>query len=284
MRDNNTYYSHPGVIETKKVTLKDIEDAAYIEFQRRVYNAINSNARAGIFHVSDYVNPCMRNAYYAHMGAQRLAQTPAQAATLFAGEAVHQLLDGASHPDQGETPLAWNIVRGLAVREQIAEIGTMKADDWMECIVGEADALYHLKIFKELTVPVIVDYKTYNSEGNPRKRKLSIDPVHRNQINTYKFLFDKCENINIRYGAVIYLDFADRFANPLIFPFETESSEKMWAILTQKQAQFMQAYRSGTLPDRTVHWKCKAHCPWAQRCFSEEELSDDEKTQLRVGT
>ena len=89
--------------------------------------------------------------------------------------------------------------------------------------------------------------------------------------NIYKYLFEKDKGIKVNYGAVVYLDFADRFEKPLIFGFKLDDTEAIGNRLKATQAEFAQSAGTGELPDRVGEegrWKCDGYCSYAQRCFT----------------
>lgn len=261
------------------ITLSQIESSIYFQFRKRQFNSMD-NRRVGIFHVSDYIQDCSRNSYYNHIGnkAKRSMDTSTMG-IFFSGEAVHQLLDKAAPVGQGETGLAYDFVNDKKVN-LFEEDGENLTDEWknasperwMQILIGEADSLYKLEIDGKKEW-VIVDYKTWLSKGY--KKKAASDD-HKTQINAYKYLFLKAMGIDVKYGAVIYLDFADRMAKPLIFPFKIDDVEKIRVALLSKYTLFEETFKTGKLPPRVKSWKCDGYCPHAQRCMNEEELTKEE--------
>ena len=251
--------------------LKEVEGYVHVEFRRRQYEAMNGE-RIGLYHVSDFANACQRNAYYQHIDRDPgyAFRDTTQNSILFAGEAIHQLLDKAAPDGEGETPLAWNLKTDSPV-----DITDKKAlrnytlDDWSGIIIGEADALYNKNT--NVGPTIIVDYKTWVSKPGSFYKK-ALDPVHKEQINIYRYLFAKVHAKDYKYGAVVYLDFTDRFAKPIIHSFETDTMDNIEKRLQAKQALFAQALFTGKMPPRTINWKCNGYCPYAEHCFSNDDV------------
>jgi len=256
------------------ITLGDVGTSIYFQFRKRQYDSLEKK-RIGIFHVTDYNQDCMRNSYYSHLALNgaRLMDTNTMG-IFFSGEAVHQLLDSSAPKGMGETALAYNFIDGKTVnlddKSVYSKWGVL---DWLKIIVGESDSLYKIEIDGKKEW-VIVDYKTWLSKGY---RKKEASPDHKVQINTYRYLFMKALGIDVKFGAVIYLDFADRMAKPLIFPFKTASMEEAHGDIKKKYELFLEAYNTGKLPPRVKSWKCDGYCPYAQRCVSEEVLSEEDR-------
>ena len=252
------------------ITQSKVADKLFFQFRQRQYDGMKKH-RLGIFHVSDYVPECTRNSYYNHLETDAVKTMDTKTMSIFwAGEAIHQMLDTSAPDGSGETPLAYNFIDDVKVdifdekiRKKITE------EEWLKIIVGESDSLYKVNIDgKEEWV--IVDYKTWLSKGY--KKKAASDD-HKTQINIYKYLFLKSKGIDVKWGAVIYMDYADRLEKPLIFPFKLDKMEDIEAKLKFKYAEFLHTYKTGELPERVKTWKCDGYCQHAERCFTESKLS-----------
>ena len=234
-----------------------IQDALHFEFRKRQYKSLEK-IRKGIFHVSDYAGECMRKSYYDHMvNIPIFPKDTESMSILWAGEALHQILDGVYNE---ETPLAWDIINQEEPNDD---------SDAINVIYGECDAVYTLPDGKK----VIVDYKTWKSKGFSLK---SPKDTHVRQINIYKYLIAKSKNEDIKYGSVIYLDHENRFIKPQIFVFELLETDDIEIDLKAKQQDFNTAYNTGKLPKRTKTWLCDGYCPHTERCAKEDILKKDD--------
>ena len=227
----------------------------------------SGNKRLGLFHVSDYANTCLRNAYYSHLsGAKHGHMDTNLLSVLFSGEAIHRMLDVKDNGmNLGETKCMWNFVKDEAV--DLDNLPT-KVEDWMEILVGEFDALYDLS---ELT---IVDYKTWLSKGYVKK---SVDSGYKAQVEMYAYLLNRCKGLTVKRGAIVYYDFGNRGSKPTIFDFRIPAIKTIENKIKAKYEQFKIASETRFLPDRTIDWKCHGYCPYSERCFSEEKMKKGEK-------
>ena len=225
-------------------------------FRHRQYEAMEKK-RAGLFHVSDYVNICARNAFYSHLKDNKQRMGLEAMSVLWAGEAIHTFLDRGA-----ETKMAWNIVD-----DKTPEAGV----EANKVVWGELDALYSTVIDGELR-KIIVDYKTWLSKGFPLK---AMKPEHLKQLEYYRFLYQRTHNEDIEYGGIIYLDFGERFKSPKIFVKKLRSLDEIHGELLERQREFAAAMSTGKPPERHVDWLCN-YCPHAARCFSNETKVDSE--------
>lgn len=255
----------------------------YFQFRKRQFDAITQNKRLGVFHVTDYVKECMRNTYYAHLKSNvKKSMDTTSLSHFFGGEAIHKLLDTVSG-ENGELGMAYDFINDRKVNlftddgEVNPAVKSFSVEDWLNILIGERDALYTIKDDKN-EYNVIVDYKTWLSKGFKKKEA---SPEHVFQLNEYRYLFNKALGKDAKYGAVIYLDFADKMAKPLIFPVKLAEIDETHKKLLEKHSQLLQAYKTGVLPPRVKTWLCDGYCPYAQRCFNEETLTKEEN-QLEV--
>lgn len=235
--------------------LERVREDIYFQFRAKQYAAIEGK-RVGIFHVSDYVNACARNAYYTHLksGDHVGGITTKTMSVFFAGEAVHRLLDTSG--GGSETKLMWNIVDDMPVEEMPTDIS-----EALKVLVGEYDAEYNT-----VDGPVLVDYKTWLSNGSTWRRR-AVDDAHKRQVEYYSYLTWKNHGYQPLYGSVIYMDFSERLEKPDVYTFKIRSVEAIEAELLGRYAEFRSAYENDILPDRTLSWKCD-YCPYVDHCTS----------------
>lgn len=235
-----------------------LQDAIYFDFRKRQYKAMEKY-RTG-FHVSDYVQDCMRKVFYSHLSSlqDNSGMDTDTMSTLFTGEAAHQLLDSVYND---ETTLKWDIRL-----DQEVDMSTHPYDR----IHGECDAVYQLEIDGEKH-NVIVDYKTWTNNGY---KKRAPNDNHVKQINIYNFLIQRSIPKKwglIEYGSVIYLDKTDNL-KPLIFVFKLDDIEEIKKDLVVKHNELLEGIATGKLPERVKTWMCE-YCPYVERCVQEETIS-----------
>ena len=263
------------------VKFEQIENAVFCEFRNRQFRSLQKK-RVGILHVTDMVQQCTRNIFYSKMSVHNQAHNydTESLSHFFGGEAVHQLLDKIAAPFQGEYPLYYNFVDDKKVEifrdyenfELTDEAKSWDTKDWLKILVGERDAIYRVSIEDE-EHHILVDYKTFLSKGY-KKREPSSEHVE--QLNIYKYLMSKSAGEEIKHGAVIYMDYADKFGKPLIFIKKLDKVEDIHTRLMEKYVDILHAHETGQLPERTRHWKCDKYCPYASRCFTEEFVSEED--------
>ena len=261
------------------VSLTSISNDIYFQFRARQFDSLKKK-RLGLFHVTDYTKACMRNTYYAHIKTDaKKSMGTDMMSMFFVGEAVHQLLDSAAPKGLGERLLAYNFVDDKPV-ELLNKDGSPKDEikkwdvlEWMKILIGESDSLYDITV-DGTKQKVIVDYKTWLSKGFPKKSP-SDDHVY--QVSEYKYLFNKTLDLDVKYGAIIYLDLSNRMAKPLIFPKELDSLTKIRAGLIAKYELLRECYETGVLPPRVKTWLCEGYCEHAERCVAEEQLSVEDR-------
>ena len=250
------------------------------EFRKRQYESLKKT-RYGLLHVTDLTKPCVRHTYYDKLKIHTQAATydTTLLSYFFGGEGIHQLLDKASAEGEGETPLYYNFVDDTPVTlfgkdgELTAEVKKWGVAEWLKILIGESDAIY-----KVGDQEMLVDYKTIKSKGF--KKKAASDD-HVLQMSIYAYLMKKIMKKDITHGAVIYLDYDDRFGKPLIFSMPLASADVIHEMLLKKYEMIKSATETGVLPPREQTWLCDGYCKYASRCFTEDTISKKEN-QLDV--
>lgn len=255
-------------LPVKKVdpVLSPLMDSIRVGFRKRQYDALEKD-RKGIWHVTDLAKSCMRNVYYSKMaGIPKVSMDSNSMSHVFVGEAVHQLLDSVN---KEEYPLAIEMKFG----EDSVKYEGDKDVDQKNVIYGEMDAMYEMVVNidgETQKVDAIVDYKTWNSNGGYKKK--APNEEHVRQINYYKYMVYVSKGVEIKYGAVVYLDMYDKMAKPIIFTFPLKPIKELEEELKAKVSELIYARESGKLPARTISWLCDGFCPHIARCSREEEL------------
>ena len=253
------------MVVKKSQEILDLEAAAYFELRKRQFASMKKK-RLGIFHVSDYVNDCLRNAYYGHLKSMRGSKMTSKALSVFfRGEAVHQLLDSAVEGGFGETAVAWNFVTD----EPVDLTKSHGIEEWMQCLIGEYDATM---IYDENTV--LMDWKTWRPNGFKLK---AAKPEHKMQVNYYSYLIKKTQGVDVKGGVVVYLDADEDYEKPLALGFKLDTIETIQERLMATYQQFRSAYETGILPDRVFHWRCNGYCPYIEHCVNNDKIDIEKK-------
>ena len=231
---------------------------------------VSMGHREGIFHATDYAATCGRKQYYDKLKIHQNRGTNFKdIAPLFTGLAIHQALERSykTETDLAEIKMAMDITTGKKV--DIEDLKIMPVEKAANVIVGTLDAVYMID-----KNPTIIDYKTWHSKGFPKR---AVDPMHEFQVNIYGVMLAVCAGVKATHGAVVYLDSNERFCKPKIFPFKLKDGADILSEISGRHAQFVNAIQIGKLPDRNItEWLCEGYCPYASRCFNEEELSKEE--------
>ena len=262
-----------------------LESAVFFELRRRQFQSLEKR-RLGLFHVTDFVGQCVRKMYYDKLEDDATySMDTGKMSHFFGGEAVHQLLDSVTiDTDDGEAPLWYNFVDDKNIElfdidgSIMQEYQTWTDKEWAKIIIGERDAVYKVMNVNGDPEDVLIDFKTWLSNGY---KKTTPSPEHVTQLNIYRFLEKKMNNRDIRYGAIIYLDFADKMAKPSIFVVKLAEVSETHAMLLNKYYQVMNTMMTDDLPDRTLSWLCNGYCPHASRCVKENRL-EPKQNKLRV--
>ena len=120
---------------------------------------------------------------------------------------------------------------------------------------------------------VICDKKTTGAIDYFSKYNSKPSDSHRDQINRYRVLLDKCYNINAKFGAVVYISNnvpKDKVDKPSILPFKLEAIEKTLQDMVEKAKIIKESYTQKILPERTFCYMCDTFCPFATKCFTDE--------------
>lgn len=248
---------------SKKVidpNLSFIQDEVYAGFRKRQYEAMGQNVREGMIHVSDLVQDCMRNTFYNKWDKTERYMDTGAMSIFFAGESVHRMIDSVYND---ETKLSWDLVRD---KKPDADSNPL------DVLNGEYDAVYDVDVDGE-KMKCIVDYKTWLSNGYKMSKPKE---DHVRQINMYKYLIQKNTGVDIKYGSVVYLDFADRMSRPVVFTFALDPIEDTEKTMLVKLTELQDASNTGILPPRVKSWKCDGYCPYASRCFIEDEVPNSD--------
>ena len=210
--------------------------------------------RIKTLHVSDFVSPCLRKAYY-----QRLmpiwTMDDSKRDALYHGTILHEHSQLAPFH---EITMCYDINKDLAYMPQ--EVIEMPDKEREGIVTGTLDDL--VKYGDDY---VIVDKKTYNGNGYV---KTDVDQQYFMQISIYRVLLQEAFEIDAKYGCLLYLDKTKDFsASPVSV--ELMDTEKTKEYLRETWKKLM----STDVPDGTPCFLCngknrnkKIYCEYVDQC------------------
>jgi CRISPR/Cas system-associated exonuclease Cas4 (RecB family) len=233
----------------------------------------DERSRSKTIHVTAITGPCMRKPFYELQGEPQTRTYESQA-VMKLGTIVHELI--VLNKNENELSLAGNI-RNM----QYLDPKKINHFNFFDCISGKVDDIVQVD-----GEPVIVDKKTYSSvtkksaEDAESKvyfkfEKREVDEDYVFQLNEYKLLYFLKTGVDIKKGAIVYLDTATRFARPRVFEVCLKSIEEIKAAVLAK----LDVLKLGVLPERTVSWRCNYICPYKSICKPEEDPKFEELTK-----
>jgi len=211
------------------------------QFRKAQQDKILRDGRSDTVHVSHLTVPCMRKTWYDF----HLPKKPLSHATIcnfFLGTILHENI---SLGGRNEVPLSANIRTMKPV--DVKDIGK---DNFYDCITGTVDDI--LEIGGEA---VIVDKKTTNQIPEyPAEEYVA-------QINYYKLLFYIKEGIEVKTGAILYLDKPSSFKESKCFVFH------LWSLkdISEQVISKLDQLKCENEPDRVITFRCD-YCPHLKIC------------------
>lgn len=208
------------------------EDKIKFLFLKKVAEDLKSE-RTGI-HVSDLVYDCLRRAYYGKKY----------------GEVLEDLgMEGVKGLDEATMLTFW-------IGHKLHEIKLSDMHEYtmeVEGIVGTADEI--LKIGDEY---IILDKKT--------TRRLPNSPYehHVKQVEYYSAMFYKVHGINVRLGAILYIDVSNKKSKVFVFKLR-ENKDSVLKEMIQRKEEIEKALKSDEVPSAKVSWLCD-YCSFFEKC------------------
>jgi len=250
------------------LTLDKIKEKVYFEFRRAQIDGMNTE-RLGRIHVSDLIKPCMRNVIYKKLLPDTGMDTE-DMRSLYIGQAVHNLSMVATDDKHHEMFLAYDYTRDEPLTYKQAKAIPENDPKHMDIIYGSIDDL--VKVNGEW---IITDKKTTGSIDYFAGRYGKPSESHVDQINRYRVLLKKCYDIDAKHGAVIYISNSvdrEKRDKPTVLAFKLSPIEETLNDMIVKAKIIKDAIAETKLPERTKCYLCDGMCPYASRCFSEEEF------------
>lgn len=218
----------------------------------------SSGKRLKTWHVSDFVSPCLRKAYYTRLYPD-YQMDDQKRAVLYFGTIVHEhsKLSGFN-----EITMCYDLGKDRAYTPQ--EVGQMDEEQKSDIITGTLDDL-----IKVGDTYCIVDKKTYN--GGYGFKKTTPDASYKLQLEIYRVLLQHSYDIDAPLGCLLYLDKSkDLTETPIVFELESVENTK------KKMIDIMNQLQAADVPQGTVCWLCnganragKVYCQYEDECKRE---------------
>jgi len=253
------------------LTLDQIKEKVYFEFRRAQTDAMNTE-RLGKIHVSDLIKPCMRNVIYKKILPFTGFNTE-DMRSLYFGQAVHNSSLVARDEKYHEMFLGYNYARDEPLTLKQAKAIPENDPKHLDIIYGSLDDL--VKVNGEW---VITDKKTTGSIDYFAGRYGKPSESHIAQINCYRVLLKKCYDIDAKHGAVIYISNninREKKDKPTVLSFKLNPIDETLKDMIIKARVIKDSLLETKLPERTKCYLCDGMCPYASRCFGEDELQLD---------
>ena len=252
------------------IKLEDINNKVYFDFRKSQVKAMETE-RLGKIHVSDVIKPCMRNVIY-RKTLPHTGMSTEDMRSLYLGQVIHnssQVADEENH----EMFLGYDFVRDEVIT--LDEAKRIPEDDpkHLDIIYGSLDDL--VKVGQEW---VICDKKTTGSIDYFSRYNSKPSESHVDQINCYRVLLKKCYDIDTKNGAVIYISNninREKKDKPTVLSFKLKPIDETLKDMVIKANIIKDSLLETKLPERTKCFLCDGMCPYASRCFGEDELQLD---------
>ena len=251
--------------DTKKV-IADFVVNALMKAKRDALWTIGG-VRLDTWHVSDFVNQCLRKTHYSKIPELKKEMTDEMAGILYQGSIVH---DNSKLGSINELTMCYDIVKRCNLEP--SEVRKWEKDDprKQDVLTGTLDDL--VRVGNNF---VICDKKTYNARGYVKKEA---SPEHILQVNIYKLMLHHSYGIDAGYGCNLYLDKGDGYKElPMVY--ETAPIEETREFLEKTLLKL----KSG-IPDPVITYLCngknkdkKIYCNFLEQCKKDgrENFVDD---------
>jgi len=220
---------------------QEISDFITKQFREVQKKKVIARERTKAIHVSDLTSPCMRRTWY-NFRRPEISLTMDSICNFYLGTLLHEqaVLGG-----RNEIPLSANITEMKPI--SATEINQ---ENFNDCVTGTIDDILEIN-----GKTVIVDKKTTNRiPERPSEEYVT-------QINIYKLLLYINEKIDVKKGAILYLDKPSSFKETKCFDFDLMGLEEIEKMVKNKLAEI----KSETEPYRAITFRCD-YCPHLKTC------------------
>jgi len=225
-------------------TLNNYSDIIDSLYEQSIINYEKKQEKRTNIHVSDLVSDCMRKPWYRLRDYQQKEKSFGEALPLVHGTMLHECvnLGGIEH----ELKLAGNI----KTMKPVEYTNKPRKKDRYECIQGSMDDL--IEIDDEL---VICDKKT--TKQIPK----IVSEQYQQQLNIYKLLYYINYNVEVKTGAIIYIDKTSAWNKHKTITFELLDIQD----IREYCLESLGVLKQEGIPDRTESFLCN-WCPFYKEC------------------
>lgn len=220
----------------------DISTQITQRFKNVQRQKVTSGKRSETVHVSHLTIPCMRKTWY-DLNGPKLQLDDTSICNFFLGTILHE---NCSLGGRNEVPVSANIRTMQSVKPENIDVS-----NFYDCVTGTIDDIIELDDGQT----ILVDKKTC--------KQIPEEPSedYKMQIYIYKLLLYINEGIDVKKGAILYLDKPSSFFESRCFVFDLLSIEEIRNIVLAKLDQI----KSETPPERVITFRCD-WCPHLKQC------------------
>lgn len=250
------------------VLKKTIEDYAYFMFRKAQFEAMHTE-RLGIIHVSDIIKECPRMVYYGKFTEKQTSTKDIK--SLWFGQIVHTCTNMSTDPKDNEMFFAWDFIEDKSYTlDEAKAILKQNPDKQYDILFGSADDI--LTIDGE---DFIVDKKTTGNMETYSLKKGEAYQNHKDQINVYRLLFNKCYGRDAKKGCNVYIsNGVDRELRVDVIPcaYNLRPLDEMEKEVVEKCKSLRVKLMVKKLPDAVKNNSCFEFCPHVERCVNNENI------------
>ncbi len=252
----------------------DVNKAAYFAY-RKAQIKVMGTERLGVIHVSDLIKPCMRNVMYAKFVPRQYRQmTTEDMKSMFYGQAIHQVTNLSTNPEDNELFLAYDYVADKGLTYKQAKNIKPDSPRQLDIIYGSIDDI--IEVDGEI---IIVDKKTTGSIDYFSRATSRASEGHIAQANMYAVLLQKCYGRVAKRGCNIYISNSiskEKRDIPIPITYKLGDPIEYLNTMITNANIIKESLATKELPERTRCFMCDGMCPFINQCFGEE---DDKNTK-----
>ena len=245
-----------------------IAEAAYFAFRKAQLKAMHTE-RLGLIHVTDIIKECPRMQYYGKHITTGINTRDMK--SLFYGQAVHKCTNMSTNPKDNELFFAWDFMNDKSYNLNDAKkLLEIYPDAKYDILFGSADDI--IEIDGEY---IICDKKTTGNMDTYSLKKGEAYSNHKDQLNVYRVLFNKCYGKDAKKGCNIYIsNGVDRELRVDVIPcaYNLRPYDEMLKEVTDKCKAMRADLIFGHLPDAVKNNACYEWCPHVEKCVNNENI------------
>jgi len=220
---------------------QEISDFIIKQFRDVQKEKVSKRERSKAIHVSDLTSPCTRKTWY-NFHSTEVPINLDSICNFYLGILLHEQ---AKLGKRNEVPVTANIREKKPVN-----VSEINQDNFYECVTGTIDDILEIN-----GKTVIVDKKTTNRIPEQPSEE------YQTQINIYKLLLYINEGIDVKKGAILYLEKPSSFKETACFVFDLMNLEEIERMVIYK----LDELKSQTEPNRVITFRCD-YCPHFKTC------------------